>query len=421
MKSTSRLAIPLALVALLTAASGAEASWKESHRDGLGALAAGRFEDAAEHFRAAIAERSKAADTMFVTYLPHYHLGVALAELGDCRGALASFEESKRQGAVAKDAERINDLERRAQACRDQLDRLANAIEAARGALANAETAAGDVETMARGSQFQKFWERGDPTLASLQEEALESLRQARAKLAQGEEREDMALLSEAQAGALEASRAFADVEDEAKSRLGQAVAAKRDVLDEVEDLERSARVVLRSIGDLAPYPPGLGRRVRAVESALAEIEKSKTDASPPKLKELNDRLIEALAPLRTAAAPPPQELVTAAESFLEGDYELVLEALAEVTYGKARARGHACLLRSASRWSLWVLGGESDEAQLEEAQRELEPCFELEERPEPLEKFFSPRYLEFYRASLERLAAAEPNPESETEPEPES
>lgn len=92
-------------------------------RDGVRALATGNSREAADHLRAAIAYRpEEGGDAVEVepgrssAYLPHTYLGVALAALGDCAGALAAWSEAEGQGAVAETRE-LAGLRRARRAC----------------------------------------------------------------------------------------------------------------------------------------------------------------------------------------------------------------------------------------------------------------------------------------------------------------
>jgi tetratricopeptide (TPR) repeat protein len=53
----------------------------------------------------------------FELYLPKYQLGIALSNLGDCRGALNAFEASEKDGAVQKDTKSYRNLEKERKAC----------------------------------------------------------------------------------------------------------------------------------------------------------------------------------------------------------------------------------------------------------------------------------------------------------------
>ena len=100
--------------------------------------------------------------------------------------------------------------------------------------------------------------------------------------------------------------------------------------------------------------------------------------------------------------------LTQAAEAFFANRFEEVLSLTESASFGKnMAARSHLCLLRSASRHSLWILGGESDEQLLDLATADIETCSEIEPPLLPSPRFFSPRFVDFHTASLADLAKA--------------
>lgn len=114
-----RLLLPLALGLALTAA----ADYRQSYLDGLKALERGAFEEAIARLRGAVAERpEEAARARLVgaipePYLPHYYLGRAYLALGRCPEALAEWEISERQGAIAGFASLKPEVERGRRQC----------------------------------------------------------------------------------------------------------------------------------------------------------------------------------------------------------------------------------------------------------------------------------------------------------------
>ena len=93
-----------ALGALL--APDARADYKDTYRKALEAVDRKRWSEVAQLMREAIQQNPKEGEKVklyglrFETYLPHYHLGVALSQGGDCDGALKALRISEEQGAV---------------------------------------------------------------------------------------------------------------------------------------------------------------------------------------------------------------------------------------------------------------------------------------------------------------------------------
>lgn len=91
---------------LLVAAPLARADYKDTYRKALEAVDRKRWAEVAQLMREAIQQNPKEGEKVklyglrFETYLPHYHLGIALSQAGDCAGALKALQTSDEQGAV---------------------------------------------------------------------------------------------------------------------------------------------------------------------------------------------------------------------------------------------------------------------------------------------------------------------------------
>jgi hypothetical protein len=232
-------------------------------------------------------------------------------------------------------------------------------------------------------------------------------LRQARQRLEEGEKSGDFKVLLDVPVKAQQAAEAFEDIVAEAESRLGVARQATSTALQEITELEDSAQRVLRTMRDLSPYPPELGKRVAALETDLAEVGELKGRAGSAQLKALTDRLTVSLSQLRRAAQGPPERLAEAAEAFLAGELDTVLNKLEGQKYSDPQAMGHVCLLRSAAYFSQWVLRGEKEPALRAQAESALADCAALKTRVEPSPRFFSPRFIELYRTVATGSGAA--------------
>lgn len=97
----------LTVLLLVAAAPAMYADYRDSYAQGLRARDEKRWRDVTVHMAAAIAEQPAEGETvrpfvLFETYLPYYYLGVAHAELGNCESAVAAWQESLRQGAIAR-------------------------------------------------------------------------------------------------------------------------------------------------------------------------------------------------------------------------------------------------------------------------------------------------------------------------------
>src|ERR1700682_3980262 len=93
-------------LALAFAAAPAAADYRESYRKGIVEADRQAWSAVATYMRQAAAEQGKEGETVkiygvrYVRYLPHFFLGLALAESGNCQEALEQWKESESQGAV---------------------------------------------------------------------------------------------------------------------------------------------------------------------------------------------------------------------------------------------------------------------------------------------------------------------------------
>ncbi|MCP4656958.1 MAG: hypothetical protein GY856_16225 [bacterium] len=405
----SRIAL-LGLAAALLFTGIAAGDAKESYRSGLDAVEAGRWEEAVRHLRQAIAERGEEKGT-FRRYLPHYYLGVALAEQGDCRAAIEAWAESESQGQVWKAKEEGAELRRRKKDCEEQLaqQQLQAAKTDAEQAIARARKASSIVERLRDSPELTPTWPEGNPSLQGRWQAADRRLRDALQRVRDGAAQADASLFREAKAIAIQATREFDAVASDARARLNEFSEATTSAIVELEHAERVARRLLGELTELAPYPEQLGRRVAAVESDLEAVTSNKGLARPEELAELKETLLVSLTRLQSAAKGPPRVLTDAAEAYLRGEFEGVVEILAERNFNDSRAAGHTCLLRAASRHALWMLGGEQDAELAEQAAADVAACNQLQPPPEIPPRFFSPRFVRFYQEKVQALAEAPP------------
>lgn len=100
----------MALFVLLTAVAPAahSAEYKKSYLDGLSAVDGEQWREVARLMILAINDKEEAGEKIrtsgmnFVTYLPHYYLGLALYRIERCQEAIHSWKVSVEQGAIQK-------------------------------------------------------------------------------------------------------------------------------------------------------------------------------------------------------------------------------------------------------------------------------------------------------------------------------
>jgi hypothetical protein len=420
------VAAVVALALLLPAIGFADA--REAYKTGVEAVEAGRFAEAEQAFREAIAERGEEKVPLIGRrYLPHFYLGVALAEQGRCRGALESFTVSERQGKIARAEDEAAELERRKAECRARLDQLAASRRRVEELLAEGRDTAATLAALAERPLLAARWSEGESSFAARRKSALERLEQAESRVETGFAGEDPEALAEAERLATGALTELRQTIAAARRELGELNAAAAEALERLEEDEREAQRLVRSVADLQPYPPQLSRRVAEVATLLERVAASKEETSAARIDELRDELRSAAARLRDAAAGPPRRLRQAVEAYLAGEFPRTLELLADTEFSDPRAALHASLLRAAAYHALFLLGGEREPELLDLAREEAAAGHRLDPDFEPAGRYFSPRFLDFYRAVQPEEAAEDDRvgstdgEETQTpEPEPE-
>lgn len=104
--------------------------------------------------------------------------------------------------------------------------------------------------------------------------------------------------------------------------------------------------------------------------------------------------------PPRRQSSSPPRKLIQAADAYLAGDYQGAIAILGATRYRSGKTRAHLHLLRAASRYALFLLGGEDDYGLRGEAIEDVLACRRADASLVPGEDLFSPRFRQFFAAT---------------------
>jgi hypothetical protein len=303
-------------------------------------------------------EQVKLYGMRFEAYLPHYYLGLALFNAGDCEGALASWNTSETQGAV-KGANQYKTLLKNRQACQGKVVKakpsekpppgpdpaaVAQAEKAAEAEITRAEEASRALASLAVTPELSRGWS-ADAALGGGERAARELLDSARGRVETGRKKPDLALLAEA------------------------------------KDLATRAAQQLETVRTLA-----VTRREAALRAATLS-RKSPESLPSPEVRP-------------SAASAPSAELVAGAQAYFSGDYQRASDLLARLSPAPGRTGAQALLLRGAARYALFLVGGEQDESLRAAAQGDVKACHKLDPALEPHRDFFSPRFRDFFSAT---------------------
>lgn len=354
---------PLALLVLASLAGVAAADYKESYKQGVEAIEKSKWPDAARLMQEAIAAKSVEGETIrfygqrFEPYLPHFYLGLALFNSGDCVGALRSWATSESQGAVRR-SDQYKALTRNRSVCEAKVvppkptpasatappgpdpAAVAQATQAAEAALKRADDSARVTSAQEADPVLGAAWSQ-DPALGPAQQRAREALAGARAKLDAARKKPDLAQLGEVREAADRAAQQLDAVSTQATKRRTELAATPK------------------------PTPPG------------------PAPATP--------------TPAATKG-PPPAELLAGARAFFGAEYAqaVALLAGADNLPGKAGAQG--LMLRAAARHALYLIGGERDPDLLAHAQADARASRRLDPQVSPDPLAFSPRFLDLFK-----------------------
>lgn len=338
-------------LALALAASPAAADYRDSYRRGIEAAEKGRWAEAATHLRAAAAEQPKEGERVklygmrFEEYLPHFHLGQALFQSGDCEGALAAFGVSQGQGVVQK-SPLFRTLERSRAECQKRAaagrptpapvpPAQAAALKAAQADLAHAEEVARAVAALQSDPALASAWGRED-ALSGAQARAAALVESARQKL----------------------QRPNAEAAEVASGR--EAALKATEILEGVR---------------------GAAASFRLAAAAAATPAASVAAATP------------------TPGAPPrvTPELLRVAESYFAGRYREVVAATSALEPDDGPVGTQILLFRAAARYGLYVTGGQADDGLRRQALIDATACRRQSPALVPDAEAFSPRFREFF------------------------
>lgn len=384
------------------------------NKDWVGAIAALR-ESIAE--KPAEGERVLIYGMRFKPYLPHYYLGVAHFNTGNCDAAMKAWAESERQGAVKQTVE-YRTLQSLREQCRGQGAREAEAPPPTRPAPAPApgpdvkqavaeaeseikkgENAATAVARLRAEPENIRVWQ-SEPSLREGENKAARDLASARTLLAEARSANDPARIGQAREAAGRARQEFESLqklvaerrdrfEREARDRQARENERARQAAIEKQAREKEARDKQAAL-DLQ------AKEKLAKEKAAA----GKTVARPTAAPQVVAKQAPAIPPSPVPEKKLPAALLQAAAAYFEGDYGKAAETLRDADFQDSRAAAQASLIRGAARFGIYVTGGEKDESLKNQAVEDIRESLRLDPKIAVTTKAFSPRFVEFFKRS---------------------
>jgi len=377
------LRVAVLAVGALALSLPAHADYKESYKRGMELIERGNWAGVAQKMREAAAEQGKEGEPIklygmrFETYLPHYYLGLALLNSGDCAGALEAWRVSESQGAIKKAAQ-YKALVKDRTACEARLAQAAPktpitpdpalaAVAAAESEVVAAENASGSVTALAADADLAPAWAK-EASLGPAQKQAAELLTQAKAKLDAAKKKPEASVASEARQLAANAGKQFEAVR--------QAATTKRD------EMRRAAQKAAEEKARRAEVLP-----LTPVQSPVAPGPPVQSPGTPGPTAQ------------SPAASGPPAELRQGIRAYFGGQYGEAIQVLSGGQF-QGKAALHALLIRAAARYALYASGGRKDESLKRDATVDIKACRRLDAGFLPDPQAFSPRFIEVFKAT---------------------
>jgi hypothetical protein len=366
-----RRSLCLAAAAMFAFGAVASADYRASFERGIKAIDNKDWSGAIEALRGAVAEKSAEGERVLIygmrykAYLPHYYLGLAYFNTGNCEAAMKAWAESERQGPVREAAE-YRTLQRLREQCRGQGIRegepaslpspargpdVRQAIAEAEAEIKKGESAATAVARMRGEPENTRLWQ-SDPSLRQSENKANLDLSSARSVLAEARAGNDAARVAVARDTALRARRELealqrlvVDRRDRLASEALEKQAKERDAAEKRAALERqalekqskesqakeslakertsaeSARTILREVGQSVqearavladasrrrPLPVEARNSRAELRKELKEARRAGPNTSVSDLTKLRDRVVKSAANLRMALNRPSE------------------------------------------------------------------------------------------------------------------
>jgi hypothetical protein len=310
-----------------------------------------------------------------IDYLPYYQFARAHLACGDADSARYYLSMSRERGVAPS--------------------HLLDAVEA-RIAAFESQPTAGEVQAV------------DSEELAALVREVNSDIRQARSLAERiSRARGDQRFAAVFSARGTELNEAASDL-DSANERLGEGTLQRdRAMIEEAkETVSRVIRVysgIEREISNIRSLPPTATPLV-VVPTATSTPALPRTMTPVPRL----------IVPTPTSTPFGPREstpIVTsdahevaaglrrAALDYLSHDYEQVAHELKPEEFSAPHERAAAYLLRAASHFALFCLGGREDNTALTDARHDLQRIAESDASVEPDPRFFSPEFVTLFRS----------------------
>ncbi len=419
--------LPVLLAAVLMSvmlSSSLMAAFGTDFLDALDALEDGDYQKAIGKLEKAIKGKDDAGldqrfyGLVYGNYIPYYYLGQARYKLGDCRGAIEAWNESAKQGVVTGLKE-YSTLQAGVTACSGEVVDIPKLAAEAKQAIDSVSSRSGQLQALSSdfrelGSNalYQREWvSRWEPVLKSASQSVGDMESRLSAAASAKDDKAIQVIKSEATtlAGTLVSSMTQATNQIAAirQQQAGQVVEARKRARRELMQAVASARAQetvnanaqisqsYTSLMDQADRGEGLSADTPA-SIQLQQVQSINTAIRRYKVAIQDWRRTEENIAHRT----PPADLKQIVIEYLAGNYENTIQMVDPGSFSDDRARIQALLFRAAASYRLFMLSGEKDTQNLQQAQSDIREIKSLRKDFSPYIPAFSPKFLDLFRRS---------------------
>ncbi len=436
----------LLLLLAALACAPAWADYKDDYQDGVEAAEKGDWATVQRLMQSAIREnaepnrRMRIYGTRFIEYIPHYYLGLALMNQGNCQAALSAFNNAANRQTVGQLSDFSSKQSAHISRCENEV-RLAQAdppprpvepppkpveptppppkptppppkptptaklaaadVQRASTALANAQRSASRIESSLTSAPLAGT---GDARALSGELDASKrQLSSAETQLANARRQDSPSQLSQARNTIDQAASALNILNDRVESaKRGLAAQARAQAL---ELAKRRGRMVIDELAALTSEAQaagsgttaalaGLAQRRQALETAIGGTDTGAIDSAIGALNQARRVVEQAIA---AAPQPAPAELRRYVGLYLSGDYASVASWANPEALPKAKDQAQGLLLRAAARLHQYVRSGEMDNTLGAAIGADLRRAKTLDRSLKPNPKAFPPRLIALF------------------------
>jgi hypothetical protein len=412
----------LSLVASLFVLT-AHADFKRDYGSGKRAYNDGNYRDAVTDLEKAIADNAEAQAQVriygmrFEPYLPHYYLGQAKFNLGDCQGAMQAFRESIRQGLI-QEQDQFSELQVNMGVCESQVVDVSAIAQAADEAINELVDAADSLAALGNENLLRSEWgSQWQPELDGAMGTA-DSLRE---RLARAVEETDPDAIGSITAAAGDATSAVNGTKALAEARIAAIRTEQADRLAvQQEEAARELRQAVAAAKTVAQPQDGSSQMLdlkQELDNQVTRAEGLSSTATALNQREIAQTISNTLRRFRQAEQDwqvqqraiadqqrtiaertPPPALKQVADAYFTGDYSTAASLARPDSLNQDRAKIQALLFRAAASYNLYMLSGEKETDKLRQAQADIRAIKRLNSGFSPYIAAFSPNFLQLFR-----------------------